>query len=282
MNNQVTELFISTKERIDTLSAATVEPLAVSFLQLERDSRLRFLQQKLSDKLNETCMALCLAAKSLDTSTPLQSIKLMYDQMRMVIKARHILDEHIVSSNRLLSRTAGGKLVVENEVNAVMRTKLAVTIAHLQDQYGSEESDLVQEYGEYCYYLAGYDESDFDPSVIITPETPVNNNDQPDQPTSEEDTNEAEEKTVKTADKQPVSKRVQVMDTIRSKLVELRIDDEDDLHDQLIEAVLGQGLTAGLEQFREHISASKFRKLEQQLEKLDLNTSEDVPAVRMF
>ena len=164
----VNELFIRTKTQIDELSAETVEPLAVSLLQLVNDSRIRFLQQKLTEKLNEACVALCIKAKSLDKFEP-ATVKSMYDQLCMVVKARSILDEHVnvMSANRLLSKSdkdASGKLVVQCELNAIMRKKLDKLVDELKEQPSADadfDDDMVQEYGEYCYYLAGLDESSF-------------------------------------------------------------------------------------------------------------------------
>ena len=74
-----------------------------------------------------------------------------------------------------------------------------------------------------------------------------------------------------------MSKKTLVTETIKSKLVELQIVDEDDLHAKLIAAVLGKtskSLVDALDEFSDDIQPRKFRQLTEALQKLDLKTSE--------
>ena len=78
-----------------------------------------------------------------------------------------------------------------------------------------------------------------------------------------------------------MSKKTLVMEAIKSKLVELKIVDEDDLHAKLIESVLSKPneLAEALEEFSDDIPVGKFRKLTEVLQQLDLNTSEEEAAI---
>ena len=63
---------------------------------------------------------------------------------------------------------------------------------------------------------------------------------------------------------------------IKSKLMELKVEDEEDLHNKLIEAVLRRGIIGGLSEYQEDIPQLKLRKLEASLGKIDLDTEEKV------
>ena len=162
------ELFIRTKTQIDELSDQTVEQLEGSLIELDNDSRMPILQEMLTKKLNEMCVALCTKANLLDKFEP-AVVKSMYDQLCMVVKARSNLDAYVnvKIANRLLSKCdqdAYGKLVVQCELNEIIRKKLDKLVDELMHQQSAEadfDEGKMQEYGEYCYYLAGLDESTF-------------------------------------------------------------------------------------------------------------------------
>ena len=166
--NTIDELFIRTKTQIGELSDKTVEQVKTSLIELEKDSRLSFLKDKLTEKLNETCVSLCIKAKSLEKFKP-PVVKSMYDQLCMVVKARSLLTKYINVNiaNRLLSKNAqdaNRKLNVQCEINPIMRKELDKLVDELNQQQSADadfDDNMVQEYGEYCYYLAGLDPSAF-------------------------------------------------------------------------------------------------------------------------
>ena len=166
--NTMDELFIRTNAQIEEMSDKTVEQLKMSLTELEKDSRLSFQKDKLTKKLNETCVALCTKANLLDKFEP-AVVKSMYCQLCMVVKARSLLIKYInvKIANRLLSKCdqdANRKLNVQCEINAIISKKLDKLVDELMQQPSADvdfDEGKMPEYGKYCYYLAGLDESTF-------------------------------------------------------------------------------------------------------------------------
>ena len=66
--------------------------------------------------------------------------------------------------------------------------------------------------------------------------------------------------------------------SIKKKLMALKIDDEDDLHAKLIHAVLNKGIAEGLSECSENISPSKLRQLGESLRYLDSGDTDESPS----
>ena len=136
-------LFVRTKELIDELSTNCC------------DSRLPSLKVNLTEKLNGVCDLLRTSAESLYTFNPVL-IKDLYKQLRLVIKARNELNAFINDSlaiQELLVQN-DGKLTIQSKLHTIMRNKLDKIVDDLKKQ-SAAEPNMVQEYVEYCYYLAG-------------------------------------------------------------------------------------------------------------------------------
>ena len=240
----MSNLFNNAEKLIDNLSAETVGQLATSLLQLESDSRIDDLREKLTDKLNETCILLCSDAKVLNTFDQ-SVIKRLYDQLQMVVLARNKLEKYSNNFIRKLSKNSNGKLVLQNELKEIFSKKINKIVDDLRRIGANDEDDhMVQEYIRYCNYLADLD----------VPEDST-----------------ASQELAQPQQQQIDSKRSLVIMAVKKKLEEFKI--RGDFHAKLIDSVLKQGLT-GLSEYSEEIPPAKLRQLGESLKQLDLNTEE--------
>ena len=123
------DLFNKANKQIDKLSAETVEDLAQNMLKLESNPRFAILRERLTDKLNQTCVSLCNEAKELNSFSHFV-VKQLYDQLRMVVIAQNKLDKFFCrTTSKLLLTNEHGKLIVQSELKEIMSTKIDRIVA---------------------------------------------------------------------------------------------------------------------------------------------------------